>query len=127
MDGRRIAEAAFVFGKRFGIEEAQALLGFCQLLFDEPVGIGAHHPLGQIEWLNIEEPVPGKRRPLLVDVVVQVMLRNDVEDRRARDLFRMIEAHAMQHAGAAIMPGRVEFVETKRSHHLNLILRHGAK
>src|SRR5262245_15550631 len=74
VDGCRIAEAAFVFGKRFGIEETETLLGFCELFFDEPVGIGAHHPLGQVEWLDIEEPVPGERRPLLVDVVVQVML-----------------------------------------------------
>src|SRR5262249_13739055 len=49
----------------------------------------------------------------------------DVEDRRARYLLRMIKAHAVQDAGTAIVPGRVEFVEAKRGHHLNLILRHG--
>ena len=110
-----------------GIEETETLLRLRKLLFDEPVGIDTHHPLGQVEWLDIEKPVPGERRPLFVDVVVQVMLRNDVEDRRAHDLLRMIETHAMQYAAAAIMSGSVKFVEPKRRHHLNLIMRHGAE
>ena len=33
------------------------------------------------------------------------MLRHDVEDRRARHLLRLIEAHAVQHARAAVMAG----------------------
>ena len=56
-----------------------------------------------------------------------MMLRDDVEDRRARDLLRMIEAHAVQHAGAAIVAGGIEPVEAERRHHLDLVLRHGAE
>ena len=95
VNGRRITEAPLVFCQGFRIEKAQTLFGFCELLFDEPVGISAHHSLGQVVRLDIEEPVPGERRPSLVDVVVKVMLRNDVEDRRASDFFGMIEAHSM--------------------------------
>ena len=62
-----------------------------------------------------------------VDVVVQVMLRDDVEDRRPRYLFRMIEAHAMQHAAAAIVARSIKFVEAERGHHFDLILRHRAE
>ena len=62
-----------------------------------------------------------------IDVVVQVMLRDDVEDGRARNLRRMIEAHAMQHARAAIVAGREEPLEAERRHHLDLVLRHGAE
>src|SRR5215471_19118983 len=51
-----------------------------------------------------------------------LMLLYDVEDRRARHLLRMIKAHAVQDAAAAIVPSRVESVEAKRCHHLNLIL-----
>ena len=83
--------------------------------------------LGQVVGLDIEEPVPGERAPLPCDVVEQMMLRDDVEDRRALDLVRMIEAHAMQHARAAIMAGGVESVEAERRHHLDLVLRHGAE
>jgi hypothetical protein len=55
------------------------------------------------------------------------MLRNDVHDRRARDLGRMVEAHAVQHAGAAVVAGGEEFIVTERGHDLDLVLRHGAK
>src|SRR5262245_4460558 len=113
VDGRGIAEASFVFRQCFGIEKAQALFGFCKFLFDEPVGVGAHHPFWQIVWLDIEEPMPGERGPLLVDVIVQMMLRNNVEDCRAQDLFRMIQAHSMQNAGATVVAGSVEAIETK--------------
>ena len=65
MDGRRVSEATFVFGKGALIEEAQALFGFRQLLFDKPIGIGAHHPLRQVVGLYVEEPMPGERCPLL--------------------------------------------------------------
>jgi hypothetical protein len=57
-------------------------------------------------------------------VVEQVMLRNDVEDRRASDAAGMIEAHAVKHARAAIVAGRVETLKAERLHHLHLILRH---
>src|ERR1700729_4257400 len=56
-----------------------------------------------------------------------MMLRDDVEDRGARDLFRTIEAHAVQHAGAAIVPGAIELVEAELLHHVELILAHGAE
>ncbi len=55
------------------------------------------------------------------------MLRDDVEDRRAFHFMRIVEAHAVQHAPAAVMSGGHELVETKRRHHLDLILRHGAE
>ena len=61
----------------------------------------------------------------LLMLIVQMVLRNDVEDRRASDLLRMIDAHAMQNAGATIVAGGVEFVEAERRHHLDLVLRHG--
>ncbi len=50
------------------------------------------------------------------------MLRHDVEDRGARDSFGMIEAHAMQHARAAIVAGGVEPLMAKRRHDLDLVL-----
>ncbi len=55
------------------------------------------------------------------------MLRDDVEDGRARNLLRMVEAHAVEHARAAVMAGGVETLETERRHHLDLVLRHGAE
>ena len=39
----------------------------------------------------------------------------------------MVEAHAVQHAGAAVMAGGVEALEAERRHHLDLVLRHGAE
>src|SRR5262249_55398021 len=42
VNGRRITEAPLVFCQGFRIEKAQTLFGFCELLFDEPVGISAH-------------------------------------------------------------------------------------
>ena len=60
-------------------------------------------------------------------MIEDVMLRHDIEDGRARDLVRMIEAHAVQHAGAAIVTGGVEALVTERRHHLDLVLRHGAE
>src|SRR6185437_4634452 len=124
VNGRRIAEAALVFGQRIVVEKAQALLGFSELLFDEPIRIGAHHALRKIEGLNIEKPVPGKCAPLPRDMVEQVVLRNDVEDRSAAHLVRVIEAHPMQYARAAIVAGGIESVEAKCCHDLNLILGH---
>ena len=55
------------------------------------------------------------------------MLRDDVEDRRARHLVRMVEAHAVQHARAAVVAGGVEARKAERRHHLDLVLRHGAE
>ena len=55
------------------------------------------------------------------------MLRNDVEDGGAQDLVGMIETHAVQHAGAAVVAGGEEFVVAERRHHLDLVLRHGAE
>ena len=42
-------------------------------------------------------------------------------------LSRMVEAHAMQHARAAVVAGGEEAVEAERRHHLDLVLRHGAE
>jgi len=127
VDSRAVAEIALVFSERGGIEEAQALLGLGELLLDEIVGIGAHQPLGKIVRLDHEKPMPGESAPLPRHVVEQMMLRNDVENGGTRDLFRMVEAHAVEHAGAAIMAGGVEALEPQRGHHLELILRHGAE
>ena len=55
------------------------------------------------------------------------MLRHDVENGGAYNFFRMIEAHAMQHARAAIVAGGVEPLMAKRGHDLDLVRRHGAK
>ena len=55
------------------------------------------------------------------------MLRNDVEDRGARHLVRMIETHAMQDARTAIVPGGIKTLVPKRGHDLGLIGRHGAE
>jgi hypothetical protein len=68
-----------------------------------------------------------KGAPLPRDVVEQMMLRNDVEDGSTRDLLRMVETHAMEHTGAAIMAGRIEALKPERRHHLQLVLRHGAE
>ena len=56
-----------------------------------------------------------------------MVLRDDVEDRRARDRLRVIEAHAVQDARAAIVTGGMKLRKTERRHHLDLILRHGAE
>ena len=45
----------------------------------------------------------------------------------ALDLVRMIEAHAVQDARAAVVAGRHEAIEAERRHHLDLVLRHGAE
>ena len=55
------------------------------------------------------------------------MLRDDVEDRGARHLVGMVEAHAVQHARAAVVAGGIEAREAERRHHLDLVLRHGAE
>ena len=81
------------------------------------------HRLG----LDHEEPVIRRRRPLLRDVVEQIVLRDDVEDRGALDLLRVIEAHAMQHPRAAVVAGGHEALEAERRHHLDLVLRHSAE
>ena len=39
----------------------------------------------------------------------------------------MIEAHAVQHAGAAIVAGGIEPLVAERGHHLDLVRRHGAE
>src|SRR5215475_13392863 len=60
-------------------------------------------------------------------MVEQMMLRNDVEDGGACDLVRMIERHAMQYPGTAVMTGGPEAIEAECRHHLDLVLRHGSK
>ncbi len=60
-------------------------------------------------------------------MIEQMMLRNDVENSRARHLFLMIETHAVHHPGAAIVAGDIKAVMAQRFHHLDLILRHGAE
>src|SRR5262249_57830847 len=122
-----VAEIALVFGERGRIEEAQALIGLSELLLDEIVGIGTHQPLGKIVRLDHEKPMPRESAPLPRHVVEQMMLGNDVENGGTRDLFRMIEAHAVEHAGAAIMAGGIEALEPERGHHLELVLPHGAE
>ena len=39
----------------------------------------------------------------------------------------MIEAHAMQHAAAAVVAGGHKAIKPERRHHLDLVLRHGAE
>jgi hypothetical protein len=60
-------------------------------------------------------------------VIEQVVLRDDVVDRGLEHLVGMIEAHAVRHARAAVMPGDVKLVEAERRHHLDLVLRHRAE
>ena len=43
------------------------------------------------------------------------------------NLVGMIEAHAVQHAGAAVVAGGEELFVAERRHHLDLVLRHGAE
>src|SRR5262249_40588610 len=71
--------------------------------------------------------MPGGRAPLPRHMVEEVMLGNDVENGCAYDLAGMIETHAVQHAGPAVVAGGIEARIAQRSHHLDLILRHGAK
>src|ERR1700720_4831710 len=113
MDSRRVTEIALVFGKRARIEEAEALPGLGELLFNEIIWIGAHQPFGEIVGLNHEEPVPRERAPGARDVIEQMMLREDVENGGAHHFVRMIEAHAMQHARTAIVPGGVKTIVPK--------------
>src|SRR6185437_5302531 len=56
-----------------------------------------------------------------------MVLRDDVENRRARDLRGVIETHAMQNTCPSVMTGGVKFIESERRHHLDLVLRHGAE
>src|SRR4029078_3470850 len=55
------------------------------------------------------------------------MRGNNVETRRARDFLRVVEAHAMQDACAAVMARRIKPLEAERGHHLALTLRHRAE
>src|SRR5262245_58030637 len=71
--------------------------------------------------------MPREGAPLPRDVIEQMMLRNDVEDGSARNFLRMVETHAVKHAGAAIMTGGIEALKPERRHHLQLVLRHGAE
>src|SRR6185437_2696244 len=127
VDSLRVAEAALVFSQRILVEEGQALLGLRELLLDEPVGIGTHHLLRQRLRLDVEQPMPRKPAPLLGHIVEQMMLRNDVEDRRARYFVRVIEAHAVKYAPAAVVSRRKKFAVAESAHYLDLILRHGAE
>jgi hypothetical protein len=127
MNGRRVAEIALVFHQRPRIEEAQALRGLGELLFDEKIRICAHQPFGKIVRLDHEEPVPRESPPRACDIIEQMMLRDDVENGGAHDLVRVIEAHAIQDPCTAIVSGGVEALVPERSHDLDLILRHGAE
>src|SRR5262245_54255600 len=60
-------------------------------------------------------------------MIEQMMLRDDVENSGAGHAAGVIEAHAMQHARAAIVACSVETREAEGGHHLDLILRHGAE
>src|SRR5665213_1266824 len=109
--GRRILEAADVFRERLGREEFEAVRPLAELFADVEFGIGAHHPLRQVEGLRHEEPVPGDQAPGAGDMGQQMMRRHDVDQRRARDLVRVIEAHPVQHARAAL-------IDIMPTHHL---------
>ena len=100
---------------------------FGELLRDEIIGIGPHQPFRQVERLDHEEPVVGPSRPFLGDVIEQIVLRHDVEDRGLRHLLGVIERHPGEHAGTAVMAGGHEAVKAERRHHLDLVLRHGAE
>ena len=55
------------------------------------------------------------------------MLRQDIEKGGARDALGMIKTHAMEHARAAVVAGSGKAGEAEASHHLHLILGHGAE
>jgi hypothetical protein len=56
-----------------------------------------------------------------------MVLREDVENSGAHHFVWMIEAHAVQDARTAVMPGGVEALVAERRHDFDLILRHGAE
>ena len=127
VDGRGIAEVTLVFGERARIEEAQALRSLGEFLLDKIIRVRTHQALRKIVRLDHEEPMPRERAPSARHIVEQVMLRHDVENGGARHFLRMVEAHAMQHARAAIVAGGVEARKSQRRHHLDLVLCHGAE
>ena len=55
------------------------------------------------------------------------MVGQDVDERGALHPVGMVEAHACDGAGAAVMPGREEVAITELLHHLDLVLRHRAE
>ena len=55
------------------------------------------------------------------------MLRNDIHNCRARDVLRVIEAHAVQHARTPVVAGGGKAIKPECGHHLDLVLRHGAE
>ena len=90
-------------------------------------GIGAHQALGEIEGLGHEEPMPGEQAPGARHVVQQMVGRDDVDDGGPRHLVRVVEAHPVQHARAAIMPRRGKALEAELRHDLDIVRRHGAE
>ncbi len=53
-----------------------------------------------------------------------MVIRQDVDDRRPLDPLGVVEAHAVNRAGAAVVAGGEELAVTKLLHNLNLVLRH---
>src|SRR5262249_26507686 len=72
-------------------------------------------------------PVPGERRPGARHMIEQMVLRDYVEDGGTQHRIGMVEAHAMEHARAAIVAGGIKAPKTERGHDFNLILPHGTE
>ena len=91
-----------------GAKKLGPLVGLGKLAPDEEFGVGAHHLFRGRIGLHHEEPVPREHAPLPRHVVEQVVLRQHVEERGPQHPVGVVEAHAVQHAGAAVVAGGME-------------------
>ena len=71
--------------------------------------------------------MPRFQCPVLRGVGPDVVIGQDVDDRRPLDPLGMVEAHAMHGAGAAVMAGGEELAVSELLHDFDLVLRHRAE
>ena len=121
----RIAEAAFIFGERAGIEDRNACgAPACEFSVQVVDRVSSDQALRQIERLDEEEPVVVRRRERHVGCRIHDAGWRDVEHHELLHATRIIECHAMRDTTAAVVPDHCELLEAKRPHHLDLIARH---
>src|SRR6478752_3612148 len=77
------------------------------------IGIRADHPLGEIEWLGEEEPVPVAKAECHIGSAKRLAGRDNVERRQLQHALRMIERHPVGAASAAVVSGDEELLEAQ--------------
>ena len=87
----------------------------------------ADQAFGERLGLRHEQPVPGRHRPRLRRVGPDIVVRQHIHDGRLDQPLRMIEAHAVRRAPAAVVAGDEISPVAELLHHLDHVLRHGAE